>query len=94
MFFQNLIFISLLGLSSSAGEEKREVTCRICEKKRAVGSKCSCDFEAESFLRALLPKDFPRTHSKLQNNLTESYKIPAGEIEKLFPHGQSQNTEV
>lgn len=76
--------------------KKQEVTCRICEKKRAlsVGSECSWDFEAESFPSALLPKDFPRTHSKLQNNLIENYKIPVGEIEKLFPHGQSQNTEV
>lgn len=55
-------------------------------KKRAlsVGSKRSLDFEAQSFLRALLPKDFPRTHSELQNNLAENYKIPVGEIEKLF----------
>lgn len=78
----------MLGLSSSAGEEKTgELTDRICEKKRdlSVGSKSSWDFEAESFPRALLPKDFPRTHSKLRNNLTENYKTPVGEVEKLFP---------
>lgn len=66
--------------------QEKSLSGSVRKEKRApsVGSKCSWDFEAESFLRAFLPKDFPRTRSKLQNNLTENYKIPVGEIEKLL----------
>lgn len=85
MFFQSFDFYFHAWkylLSPSAGEQKPgEVTSRICERKRAlsVGFRTSLGFwRWKSFQSALLPKDFPRMHSLLQNNLTENYRIPVG----------------
>lgn len=99
MFFQNLIFISMLGLSSSAGEERTgEVTLRICEEKK--GSFCRfkmfLGFWGSEFSESTSSKGLSKntqwtakqSHRELQNSCWRDRKVI------FYPHRQSQNIEV